>query len=159
MCVRSSWGNCARATERAPWLSTFAAWLFLRVKLQIAVSKIERQSIGGRGFRTSARIETNQDFGNPLTAIGQKKIGMVRVRNRYIIAELIWDHLLGEEDDTRSRRTDQSLTKQNLSKVIKDAIGLYFGDFGAARILSNFKGVMQFDSKSFHRPFELTQLT
>jgi hypothetical protein len=69
---------------------------------------------------------------------------MVRVRNRYIIAELIWDHLLSEEEDSRSRRVDQSLTKQNLSKVIKDAIGLYFGDYGAAKILSNFKGSSPF---------------
>ncbi len=69
---------------------------------------------------------------------------MVRVRNRYIIAELIWDHLLSEDEDSRLRRVDQSLTKQNLSKAIKDAISLYFGDYGAAKTMSNFKGSSMF---------------
>ena len=63
---------------------------------------------------------------------------MVRVRNRYIIAEMIWEHT-SEECDSRSK-PNHCVTKEALSKSIKESVALNYGDYGSARILSNFRG-------------------
>jgi hypothetical protein len=65
---------------------------------------------------------------------------MVRVRNRYIIAEIIWEYMANEDYDPRSHKADQTMSKEVLSKAVKEAITLNYGDHGAARILSNFRG-------------------
>lgn len=65
---------------------------------------------------------------------------MVRVRNRYIIGEIIWDTMVNEDFDSRSYKSDQNFSKEVLSKAVKEAITLNYGEFGAARILSNFRG-------------------